>query len=61
MTIDLNTFAQWGGAFTTIVTAAAAAAAVLPQGQPGTTWYVVRSAIDLIACNFGNAANKKKV
>jgi hypothetical protein len=43
------------------ITAAAAAAAVLPQGTPGSWWYIVRTIlIDLPALNVGNAANAKK-
>ncbi len=40
-----------------VVTAAAAAAAVFPKGKQGTLWYSVRSLIDFLALNFGNAKN----
>ena len=43
-----------------VVSAAAAAAAALPQGAPSSTWATVRQVIDLLALNFGNAANKPK-
>ena len=36
------------------------AAAVVPQGAPGTAWGIVRSILDLVAANVGNAANKTK-
>ena len=60
MVIDGNTVGQFVSAFTVVISAASAAAAVLPQGKPGTAWYVIRKAIDFLAMNFGNAANAKK-
>lgn len=41
----------------TVIAAAAAAAAVLPKGQPGTVWGVVRAVIDWLALNVGKAKN----
>ncbi len=41
----------------TVVTAAAAAMAVLPQGKPGSVWDTVRTGINWIALNVGNAKN----
>ena len=58
MTID--TSAIWTGITTyapMIISAAAAAATVLPQGAPGSTWGHIRSVIDWLALNFGNAKN----
>jgi hypothetical protein len=46
------------GYITTAVTAAAAA--VLPQGTPGSFWATIRSVIDALALNFGNAKNAPK-
>jgi hypothetical protein len=43
------------------VTAAAAAMAVLPQGKPGSTWDSVRSGVNFLAMNFGNAKNARKL
>ncbi len=43
-----------------IVTAAAAAAATLPAPRPGTLWATIRTAIDVLAMNFGNAKNLPK-
>ena len=60
MTIDSNTIGQVAAAVPVVISAAAAAAAVLPQGKPGSAWYVIRQALDFLAMNFGNAANVKK-
>jgi len=43
-----------------VIAAASAATAVLPQGSPGSAWATVRSMIDLLAMNFGNAKNAPK-
>lgn len=51
---DVITYATYA------IAAAAAAAAVLPQGKPGTTWFIIRNIIDALAINMGNAANAKK-
>lgn len=40
-----------------IITAAAAAAATLPKGEPGSIWGKIRTVIDFLALNFGNAKN----
>lgn len=42
-----------------VVSAASAASAVLPQGTSGSFWSGVRSVIDVLALNFGNAKNAK--
>ena len=60
MVIDGNTIGQVVAAIPVVISAASAAASVLPQGKPGTAWYVIRQAIDFLAFNFGNAANAKK-
>jgi hypothetical protein len=39
------------------ITGAAAAAAALPQAKPNTAWAGLRSVIDALALNFGNAKN----
>ena len=52
ITTFVTTYGPW------VVTAAAAAAAALPQAAPGSVWATIRSLIDLLAMNFGNAANK---
>ena len=44
-----------------VIAAAAAAAAVLPQGSPGSVWATIRSIIDALALNMGNAKNVPKV
>lgn len=33
---------------------------VLPPGKPGTVWGTVRTALDFIGANFGNAKNQPK-
>lgn len=43
-----------------VIAAAAAAMAVLPQGKPGTTWDKVRTFVNYLAMNFGNAKNAVK-
>jgi len=45
---------------TSAIGVAAVIAAYFPQGKPGTVWYVVRGVIDVLAQNYGNAANAKK-
>jgi hypothetical protein len=34
--------------------------AVLPQGESGTAWGMLRTLLDLVAANFGNAKNEPK-
>lgn len=43
-----------------VISAAAAAMAVLPQGKPGSTWDSIRSVVNWLALNVGNAKNIKK-
>ena len=50
----ITTYGPW------VITAAAAAAAALPQGSPGSPWATVRTVIDALALNFGNAKNVTK-
>ena len=40
-----------------VVSAAAAAMAVLPQGTPGSFWDTIRTGVNYIAMNWGNAKN----
>ncbi len=42
-----------------VIAAAAAAAAVLPKGEEGSVWAMVRKVIDFLAINFGQAKNAK--
>ena len=39
------------------ISAAAAAMAVLPQGKPGSLWDTVRTGVNYLAFNWGNAKN----
>lgn len=34
--------------------------AILPQGESGTIWGMLRTLLDLVAANFGNAKNEPK-
>ena len=34
--------------------------ALLPQAKPGTVWAFARGVLDIIAANYGNAANAPK-
>ncbi len=43
-----------------VISAAAAAMAVLPQGKTGSTWDSIRTVVNYLALNFGNAKNIKK-
>lgn len=36
------------------------AMAILPQGSSGTVWGMLRTLLDLVAANFGNAKNEPK-
>ncbi len=44
---------------TTVISAAAVAAAHLPKGGTSGWWAATRKVIDLLAQNYGNAANAK--
>ena len=53
----------WNGVTTygpVVVTAAAAAMAVLPQGKPGSAWDTIRTGVNWLAFNWGNAKNQVK-
>ncbi len=43
-----------------VITAAAAAMAVLPQGKTGSAWDKIRTVVNYLALNFGNAKNAVK-
>ena len=43
---------------TTVISAASVAAAHLPKGGTSGWWYATRKVIDILAQNYGNAANK---
>ena len=58
MSTVLSYLAEYGPI---VITAAAAAAATLPQGKAGSVWSSIRSVIDFLALNFGNAKNSPKV
>lgn len=34
--------------------------AILPQGAPGSAWDMIRTVLNLLAANFGNAKNAVK-
>ena len=40
-----------------VIATAAALMAVLPQGPPGSTWDKIRSVVNYVAMNWGNAKN----
>jgi hypothetical protein len=44
---------------TTAISVASIVAAVLPQGDKG-VWGAIRTVIDAVAMNWGNARNEKK-
>jgi hypothetical protein len=60
MNIDANTLATIGTYISYAISAAAAAAVVLPQPKPGTIWATLRTVVDFLAMNFGNAKNTPK-
>jgi hypothetical protein len=50
----LVTYGPW------IIAGASAAAAAMPQANvPGSAWFIIRSVLDVLAINVGNAKNAK--
>lgn len=52
----LESLMHWGPI---VISAAAAAAATLPVGAEGSVWAKIRTGIDFLALNIGNAKNAK--
>lgn len=55
----ISLITAYGPIVLSIIGSAATAAAALPKGQPGTAWGAIRSLIDVLGANFGNAKNAK--
>lgn len=43
-----------------VITFAAALMAVLPQGAPGSKWDKIRTFVNYVAMNWGNAKNQRQ-